>query len=96
MGSRVPQRLTVVEPIPIIPVYCDGLASAIAIENVMHFCFFVDQQAAGCDGGPIEHVLNLRLLMPAIGVARALPMLIRALPDEAAAEMRDLTRRLVS
>lgn len=60
MGSfKEPESFLIIEPCPVVPIYCSGLVSADVVDNAVHYTFFVNQP----DGDGVSRVINLRVIM---------------------------------
>jgi len=89
------QQSELIEPIPIQPVFCDGLALVDVRGDQMHFSLYVEQHSIDDPLHGFERAVNLRVIIPIAGVAAALPKVIGAMPMAVANILPIAARRIM-
>lgn len=63
-----------IEPVPIIPVFCSGVGYAVEIDGNAHLAFYVEQPAFGRRTKGNDRIINARIVMTLRGLAEATEM----------------------
>jgi hypothetical protein len=73
-------KLLFAEPVPILTIHSHRVAFMDVLGSDFHFALCLEQPLTGVPNAH-EHIVNNRISMPISGVAEAMPLVFRRLPE---------------